>query len=212
MGRWRALAAFDVVFLALSLLAPGAVGTRWWRRQASWRYRRLAPHYDAKIIARTPGYRAPLEAALGRLSPPYGRILDVGTGTGTVALEVARRFPGSCVCACDVSGEMLRVARQRAQGLGLRIAWQQANGTRLPYRNASFDLVLLQNAPPAFAELARVLKPGGTLVLCFTKGGGLPGFLERRLVRRLGALGIPVVELRRVASGLYVLARRSAGS
>lgn len=207
---WRELLPppVDVLFVATGVIAPRVFSTTWWRRQAAWRYRRLASSYDLAFITSAPAYMAPLEHALSRLAVGADRILDVCTGTGAVALTVARRFPRALVCACDLSCEMLRVARCSADAAGIRIAWQQAESARLPYRDASFDLVLLQNAPPTFAELARVARPGAMLVLCYTKGGRLPGFLERRLVRRFAALRIPVVEVGRVGEGLYVIARR----
>lgn len=198
----------DLLFVTLGVIAPRVFVSSWWRRQAAWRYRRLASSYDLKFIAPTSTYHAPLETALRRLAPAADRILDVSTGTGAVALTVARRFPHALVCGCDLSCEMLRAGQRNADAAGLRIAWQQADGARLPYRDASFDLVLLQNAPPTFSELARVARPGATLVLCYTRGGALPGFLERRLVRRFDVLRIPVVELGHVAGGLFVIARR----
>lgn len=208
VAKWLQAATVDVAFVSLGLLAPWVFGSRWWRLQARWRYQRLAPGYDREVIARTPGYSAALEAALSRPLPPFERILDVSTGTGAVALAAARRFPGAVVCACDLSADMLRGAQQNAAASGVHVAWQQADGARLPYHDASFDLVILQNAPPAFGEMARVVKPCGTVVLCYTKGGALPGALERLLVRRLARLGIPVVELGHVEGGLYVIARR----
>ncbi|MCL6644882.1 MAG: methyltransferase domain-containing protein [Dehalococcoidia bacterium] len=178
MARLLPATALDVVFVSLGVLAPWVSGSKCWRRQARWRYRRLAPQYDREVIATTPRYNAALETALSRLSPPFERILDVSTGTGAVALAVARRFPDAVVCACDLSPEMLRVAQQNAAASGAHIAWQQADGARLPYHDAVFDLVFLQNAPPAFGELARVVKPRGMVVLCYTKGGALPGVHE----------------------------------
>lgn len=207
-GRVRGV-TLDLMFVTLGLVAPWIFSSRLWRWQAAWRYRRLAAQYDSRVIARTLGYSAPLEAALERLSPPPGRVLDVSTGTGAVALAVGRRFPNAMVDACDLSLEMLQVAQRSAEAAGLQIAWQQADGARLPYGDAGFDLVLLQNAPPTFRELARVVRPGGMLVLCWTKGGALLGFLQRRLERRLEALGLPVVEVGRGRGGLYVIARRS---
>lgn len=64
--------AVDLVFVTLGLVAPGIIGSRLWRRQAAWRYRRLAVHYNSRVIAQRPGYSAPLEAALERLFPPWG--------------------------------------------------------------------------------------------------------------------------------------------
>lgn len=192
--------AVDLVFVTLGLVAPGIIGSRLWRRQAAWRYRRLAVHYNSRVIAQRPGYSAPLEAALERLFPPFGVVLDVSTGTGAVALAVGCRFPNAVICACDLSHEMLQVGRHSANTPGLQIPWQQADGAQLPYGDACFDLVLLQNAPPTFRELLRVVRPRGMLVLCWTKGGALPGFLEGLLARRFDALGTPVAEMGRTSS------------
>lgn len=198
----------DLLFLIIGLFAPDLLRTPWWRRQAAARYRRLAATYDPRFIASSPTYLAPMKTALDRLTITPERVLDVSTGTGAAALTVARRFPHAVICGCDLSKEMLRVGQANAEAAGQRIAWQRADAARLPYRDAAFDLVLLQNAPPVFAELARVVCPGGTLVLCYSRGGCLPGFLERRMVRQFSALRIPILELGRVADGLFVIARR----
>jgi SAM-dependent methyltransferase len=94
-------------------------------------------------------------------------LLDVGTGTGVVALTAAGA--GARVSALDLTPELLEQARQNAR-IALRddIAWTEGDAEQLPYPDASFDVVLSQFghmfAPRpelAIAEMRRVLKPGG---------------------------------------------------
>ena len=95
------------------------------------------------------------------------RVPDVGTGTGAVAVTAARA--GARVTALDLTPELLGQARENARIAGLDdIAWTEGDAERLPFPDASFDLVLSQFghmfAPRpdiAIAEMRRVLTPGG---------------------------------------------------
>jgi SAM-dependent methyltransferase len=94
-------------------------------------------------------------------------VLDVGTGTGVVAITAARA--GARVNALDLTPELLAEARENGRIAGhLEIAWQEGDAEKLPYPDASFDVVVSQFghmfAPrPEFAvaEMRRVLKPTG---------------------------------------------------
>jgi demethylmenaquinone methyltransferase/2-methoxy-6-polyprenyl-1,4-benzoquinol methylase len=101
--------------------------------------------------------------------PAGGRLLDLASGTGDIALEALRQDPGARVTAADFSLEMMRVGRRRPGGE--RIAWIAADALALPFPDASFDAVtsgyLLRNVADreqAFREQARVVKPGGRVV------------------------------------------------
>ena len=97
------------------------------------------------------------------------RCLDLGTGTGSVALGVARR--GLDVVGLDLSAELLEVARQRAEREQVNIRWIQARAeaTRLP--DGAFDLVTAGQCwwwfdeEAVIAEVQRVLRPGGRLII-----------------------------------------------
>ncbi len=67
------------------------------------------------------------------------------------------------------------------------------NGWALPLATGGLEVVVLQNAPPSFRELARVLVPGGTLLFSLSSAGALPAALRRRLLRRAvpPALSVP---------------------
>jgi ubiquinone/menaquinone biosynthesis C-methylase UbiE len=98
------------------------------------------------------------------------RVLDIGTGTGSVPLKMAARRPDLSIVGIDLSDEMIRVARSgvREAGLHRRVKIRKANARRSPFPAGSFDLVmsnsLLHHLPdpvPTFNEIARVLAPGG---------------------------------------------------
>ncbi len=96
------------------------------------------------------------------------KVLDVGCGTGVVAVTAARH--GARVTAVDLTPELLERARQNAQVGGFQIDWHEGDVEQLPFEDAAFDVVLSQFAhifgprpEVAIAEMLRVLKPGGTI-------------------------------------------------
>ena len=103
---------------------------------------------------------------------PGDRVLDVASGTGAVAVELARRR-GCSVVGLDQSREMLAVGRERVASAGLadRIELVQGNAEALPFADASFDaltftyLLRYVEPEPTLRELARVVRPGGTLAM-----------------------------------------------
>jgi len=120
---------------------------------------------------------APLEAMT---TPPAARlvkhagvragqeVLDVGCGTGVVAVTAAR--VGARVRGLDLTPELLERARENARIANVEIEFREGDVEALPFRDAAFDVVLSQFghmfAPRpeiALAEMLRVLKPGGTI-------------------------------------------------
>ena len=101
--------------------------------------------------------------------PPGGRLLDLGTGTGDLALEALGRDGGLRAIGGDFTLEMMRVGRRRAGGS--RVRWLGVDALNLALPDALFDAVtsgyLMRNVSDvgrALAEQFRVLKPGGRLV------------------------------------------------
>jgi len=102
-------------------------------------------------------------------------LLDVGTGTGALAIEALRRWPGLHVTGVDPSTGMLEVARRLAEeqlGTDAAASYDTARGwaDELDFDDAAFDLAvssfvlqLVPNRHAALLEIGRVLRPGGTL-------------------------------------------------
>lgn len=109
---------------------------------------------------------------VGQLSPcPGQRILDLGCGSGTLAIEIGRREPQARVTGLDADPQILKRARAKA-GSGTSIAFDVGFSNDLPYADSTFDAVVstlfFHHLSPGArrktaAELARVLKPRGRL-------------------------------------------------
>lgn len=100
------------------------------------------------------------------------RILDVATGTGDLALRLCRSIPGATVTGIDLSEEMLHIGAEkiRAAGMDSRITLAKADCLALPFDDGSFDAVTVaygvrnfENLSKGYAEMTRVLRPGGML-------------------------------------------------
>jgi ubiquinone/menaquinone biosynthesis C-methylase UbiE len=146
----------------------------------------LAPVWDTM---RSPDAFAPLEAALGTVDGPVEAALDVGTGTGAAAVAIAERFPAARIVGVDIAPEMVERARQKVNTRA-NLSFDVGDASALPYDDAAFDLVTAANMIPFFDELARVLRPGGTLVLAFSLGPQTPIYVPSdRMRKQLAARG-----------------------
>lgn len=118
----------------------------------------------------------------------FKSILDVGSGAGQILGHLLRHtHPEVQVVACDLSPQMLRRARSRHARTDSRPWYIAADMMHLPFADDSFDCVtcgyVLEYLPdpfPGLAELRRVLKPGGSLLLAATEDT-YSGFLNGRL-------------------------------
>ena len=155
---------------------------RFFDRSAEW--------WDERTGAGSVEHLTPLAAALVHVRPAPERALELGCGTGTGALLIAREFPRASVRGVDISEEMIRAAQAK---VGLdpdgRSAFRVADAGGLPYGDESFDLVAQLNMPPFFDEIARVLRPGGHVIVAASWGEATPFYtppavLERGLRRR----------------------------
>jgi ubiquinone/menaquinone biosynthesis C-methylase UbiE len=180
------------------------------RRPVQGFFDRSAPGWDERTGAGSPDHLAPLAAAALHVSRVPERVLDIGTGTGEGALLLAREFPRASVRGIDISDEMIRSAQGK---IGLdpegRVAFRVADAASLPYGADSFDLVAQLNMPPFFAEIARVLRPGGHVIVASSWGADTPFYtpnpvLERGFRRR----AIETVTTGEVQHGTYYVGRR----
>lgn len=97
-------------------------------------------------------------------------VLEVGCGDGALAVELAQR--GAVVVGVDASEQMIAAARKRAEAAGVDVTFRVGRAEVLPFDRDTFDLVVAQtilcfveDGSPAFGEIARVLHPGGKLVI-----------------------------------------------
>jgi len=124
---------------------------------------------DFGVVAKT--ITSAAEAFITRLAlPPGTRVLDIATGTGNLALPLARS--GCIVTGVDIAPNLLEQARARTAEENLTIAFDEGDAEALPYADASFDAVvtmfgaMFAPRPEIVAtEFARVLKPCGTLAM-----------------------------------------------
>jgi ubiquinone/menaquinone biosynthesis C-methylase UbiE len=140
-------------------------------RVASESFRRQGADWDEMRALDLPA--ASVEAALLTLVPEHdaGRLLDIGTGTGRVLELLAPRI--SQGVGVDASKAMLALARSRLARAGLmHCSVRLADMYRLPLAEASFDVAVMQmvlhyaeDPPGVLAEVARVLLPGGRLIV-----------------------------------------------
>jgi ubiquinone/menaquinone biosynthesis C-methylase UbiE len=171
---------------------------------------------------------------LARIKPGEA-VLDVGCGTGTLAIAAARRAgePG-VIHGVDPSPELVARARKKARRAGVEVAFTVASGEELPFPDASFDVVLStlvfhhlshDALRASVAEIRRVLKPGGRMLAVDIGGpqddkrtmhsprGKHVAFDLAGIALRLPRLGLEELESGPVESGLrrlenlrYVLA------
>jgi SAM-dependent methyltransferase len=151
----------------------------------------------------------PLAAAALRISPAPERVLEVECGNGDGALFLAREFPAARVRGVDRSAELVRAATAR---IGLdpegRVAFKQGRPGDLPYPSDFFDLVVAVDARPRAAEVVRVLRPGGHLILAHARGEEpLEGLGGRLLRRRLGRRGVEILESAAAGDGSFSVGR-----
>lgn len=187
--------------------------------QARYRrlYDRLAPVY-APAMRLFPVWRRYTEAALPWL-PASGAILEIGPGPGVLYRTLAARH--AFTAALDLSPRMLAQAQRRLRAAGLPSGLVRGNAVRLPFAAESFDGIVLTftfSAIPqgqaAIDEMARVLRPGGVIVLvdaCEPERGSQVARWLARLWELFGDFMRDEAALMR-AAGLVIDERREFGA
>ena len=138
---------------------------------------------DFGVVAKTISRGA--EEFVATLSLPAGaRVLDVATGSGNVAIPLARG--GAVVTGVDIAPNLLVQARERAAAEGLTAQFDEGDAEQLPYADGAFDAVVTMfgamfapRPEVVAAEMARVLKPGGLLAMANWNPGSFTGKMFR---------------------------------
>jgi SAM-dependent methyltransferase len=168
----------------------------------------LAPVWDA---TRAGGHRLlPMQAALEEI-PARTRVLDLGTGTGVVARLASERWPEAEVTGVDLSPKMVAEARRLATSDRQR--YEVADSTALPFPDARFDAVLMNNMIPFFDEIVRVAAPGAYVAVAYALGPKTPIYVPLARVRsELERRGLEHVRDLRAGIGEALLAHRPDAS
>jgi ubiquinone/menaquinone biosynthesis C-methylase UbiE len=127
-------------------------------------------------------------ARTAALNPAGKRVLDIGTGSGLLVVEIAKSIPGCHITGIDISEDMLKIARENVSraNIAAGTVFQAASAAALPFPDNGFDIVvssaslhLWQDPVKIFNEMARVAAPGGyCLIWDNLRVAGLNPFLS----------------------------------
>ena len=158
----------------------------------------LGPTYDryARLLSfgQDPRWRSFL---VSRIPADAQRVLDVASGTAAVAIELVRADASRAVVGVDQSSEMLAAGSERVahEGLNEQIELREARAEDLPFADGEFDaltftylLRYVDDVPATLRELARVVRPGGTVAMLEF---GLPRGVWRPLWELYVRVGLP---------------------
>lgn len=158
----------------------------------------LAPLYDplVRLFIREVKFKTRLIQNAGLSND--SAVLDVGCGTGTLILMVKKAYPGARVVGLDGDPKILDIARQKIERQEVDITIDEAMSFDMPYPDEDFDRVLTtlmlhhlttENKQRTFAEVYRVLQPGGELHIAdFSSPEGQMGHLTAHIQARSGKI------------------------
>lgn len=171
-------------------------------------FSRAAARYDTRAHFQHTETARVLDSGL-MIFPHDARVLDIGCGTGYFAEMARGNRPGWRITGVDMSPGMCAIAARRCTAI-------QADATNLPLKNASYDAVVsslclqwVEDLPLAFAEIARVLRPGGRAVIASLGNQSLP---ELREVAKGAELPLGLLPMRAAADYQVAIAASGLGS
>ncbi len=145
------------------------------KHQATHEFTRWSESYDRCILQWLlfgPSHRALIRRIRARAEDRPVRILDVGCGTGVFASRIRAAMPEARICGIDLVAGMLTKGAERWRRHARHVLPVQADSERLPFAAGTFDFVTCANSfhhyprqDRAVAEMHRVLRPGGRLML-----------------------------------------------
>ncbi len=163
----------------------------------------IAPRYDLTNSVLSLGIHHLWRKRTVKVSgaKPGSSVLDCATGTGDLALEFKRTVgPTGKVLGTDFNADMLSHAPAKATSKGLAVDFEVADAMHLPYADATFDVASISfgirnvdNPKTALSEMARVVKPGGRIVILeFGQPRGIMGltyrFYSKNIIPLIGGL------------------------
>lgn len=162
----------------------------------------IAGSYDRANTVMSAGVHHLWRKALVKWSSaaPGQKVLDCATGTGDLAIAFKKSVGHhGAVIGTDFCPEMMAPAPQKTQRLGLEIKFEQADVTQLPYTDDQFDIASIsfgirnvENPELGVSELARVVKPGGVVMILEFGQPVIPGvqqmynFYSRHILPKIG--------------------------
>ncbi len=169
-----------------------------------------AKTWDTDTDAGSVGHLAPLAAGVLHAGKEPERVLDIGCGTGVATFFLAREYPRARIRGVNLSPKMIDQANSR---IGLdpeaRVAFRVGDARKLPFPDGNFDLVTQTNMPVFFAQIDRVLRPGGTVVIASSSGQNTPFTTpDDLLAKKFAKLGFVDVGTGAAARGTYFAARK----
>ncbi|MGA8746362.1 MAG: class I SAM-dependent methyltransferase [Solirubrobacterales bacterium] len=175
---------------------------RTWNRQAVGWNQRIKPYENDHL--------SPLLAACEQLEIDPETILDLGTGTGAGAMALGRRFPRARITGVDLAEAMIEMALSNTPvEVSERIHFAVGDAAALPYVDGSIDLVTQLNVPPLTEEIARVLRPGGAVIIADSIGPKTPSYVPRTALRRaFGRSGLEIIATGEAGAGVFLIGRR----
>jgi ubiquinone/menaquinone biosynthesis C-methylase UbiE len=143
-------------------------------QEATFRDIGAARRYNEEGKKWLPGVCKSLVAVVRNWGITTGRVLDVGTGTGLLAIEFAYHLPEMELVGLDLSDVALDIANENLREIEpkLRISFKQGDAEAMPFGDQTFDLVissntlhLIRNPVKMFDEIQRVLRPDGRFLI-----------------------------------------------
>lgn len=150
------------------------------RQRVKQHFSKAAANYDEAAIVQRRTAEDIAERTL-LLSSKKAAILELGCGTGLLTAQLVKHYPDAAITAVDFSANMLKYAKSRLtlkppfwqvwSAAKSSVRWVQADAYCLPFEDASFDLIVsnfmlqwCQDLDKVFAEMRRVVRPGGAIL------------------------------------------------
>ena len=164
---------------------------------------KISKSYDSKVVNSDVNYQTAIEHGLSLVGNKPQKILDLCTGTGFAAIMALKHFPDAYVIGVDQSTTMIEIARSKVDSVDAgRMKFDFGNAAKLGYEDETFDLVITSNAPVYLAEVSRVLRHGGDIIVAYSFGGKAFLNLEYEVATLLSNYNLRLINLNNIGNGV----------